>query len=71
MEEKSVLRWGVLAGMLGAIILVLSLFISPALPADPHQVVATFPATKAAMIAGEAVYLAAIMLLAMLFLGGS
>jgi hypothetical protein len=67
-EEKSVLRWGGLAGMLGAAVLVLSLFIAPASAADPQQVVATFPATKAATIAEEAVYLAAIMLLVMLLL---
>jgi hypothetical protein len=42
-EEKSVLRWGGLAGMLGAAVLVLSLLIAPASAADPQQVVAYLP----------------------------
>src|SRR5439155_349268 len=57
MEDKSVLRWGGLAGMLGGIVfifvpVILFGFVPPA-PADPAELVARFPTVRAAIAAGN------------------
>lgn len=77
--DKNVLRWGGLAGIMGAIIAVLSIIIqlvfAPAPRGDPcgppcslDASVASFPTVRAAMTAGSVVYLVAMMLFAILFL---
>ena len=57
MEDKSVLRWGGLAGMLGGIVfifvpVILFGFVPPA-PASPAELVARFPTVRAAIAAGN------------------
>lgn len=56
-EEKSVLRWGGLAGMAGGILFILVPVILfgfvPQAPADPASVVSRFPAVRAAITAGN------------------
>src|SRR5438445_3461752 len=56
MEDKSVLRWGGLAGMLGGIVfifvpVILFGFVPPA-PASPAELVARFPTVRAAIAGG-------------------
>jgi hypothetical protein len=71
-EEKSVLRWGGVAGMLSSILTILFLVILigfvPAPPSDPEALVARFPEVRVATIVGQAVYLAAVILWIILFL---
>lgn len=72
MDEKSVLRWGGLAGMLGGIIfsftiVILVGFVPPA-PADPAGLVMRFPDVRAAVAVGESLYLMSVILLVTLFL---
>jgi Domain of unknown function (DUF4386) len=71
-EEKSVLRWGGLAGMLGGIVfifvpVILFGFVPPA-PADPSQLVARFPAVRMAIAAGNFVDFVSDVLVLALFL---
>jgi hypothetical protein len=62
-EEKSVLRWGGLAGMLGGIIFILTAFILlglvPLAPANPEGLVMRFPDVRAAVTVGESLDLVA------------
>ena len=78
-EEKWVLRWGGLAGMLGVILAILSIIILlafvPAQPAGPcgpacylDASVAAYPAERAALTVGHALYLSAITLFIILFI---
>src|SRR5437879_8209204 len=57
MEDKSVLRWGGLAGMLGGIVFIfvpVILFgLVPPAPASPAELVARFPTVRAAIAAGN------------------
>ena len=57
MEDKSVLRWGGLAGMLGGIVFIFVPVILfgfvPQAPADPAELVARFPTVRAAIAAGN------------------
>src|SRR5438309_8868018 len=57
MEDKSVLRWGGLAGMLGGIVFIfvpVILFgLVPPAPTHPAQLVARFPTVRAAIAAGN------------------
>ena len=71
-DEKSVLRWGGLAGMLVPIFFILTAVILLALvpqePADPEGLVMRFPEDRAAIAVGEGLYLVAVILLVTLFL---
>jgi Domain of unknown function (DUF4386) len=58
-EDQSVLRSGGVAGILGAILSVVSLVILPGAVASPQQTVATFPSIRTQWLIGDAVYLAA------------
>ncbi len=77
-EEQTVLRWGGLAGMLGPVLVVVSIIILATFaPASPPATcgrpcyvdvsIAGFPAAKAALSVGYAGYLAAIILLVVFF----
>jgi hypothetical protein len=71
MSEKSVLRWGGLAGMLGGVLPVLFFVLAAVfLPAGYARVTAVegFPAARAATIAVQLVYLASIICWIFLFL---
>src|SRR5215216_4976293 len=66
MEEKSVLRWGGLAGILGGIIfilvfVVLIAFVGPD-PAEPEGEVMRFPDIKAARTVEDGLYLVVLIL---------
>ena len=55
-EEKSVLRWGGLAGMLGGIAFILgmgTLIVLVQPPTDPEEVVMRFPDLRAALTVGN------------------
>jgi len=71
-NEKSVLRWGGLAGMLGAIFFILTavtlLALVPPEPANPEGLVMRFPEDRAAIAVGESLYLVAVILWVTLFL---
>ena len=71
-EEKSVLRWGGLAGILGAIFLILAFVTRGAFvgldPADPEGPVMRFPAVRAALTVENSLYLVALILWVILFL---
>ena len=72
MEDKSVLGWGGLAGILGGIVfifvpVILFGFVPPA-PTDPAQLVARFPAVRAAIAAGNFVNFVSEVLVLALFL---
>lgn len=71
-DEKSVLRWGGLAGMLVPIFFILTavilLALVPSEPADPEGLVMRFPEDRAAIAVGESLYLVAVILLVTLFL---
>ncbi len=62
-EDKSVLRWGGLAGMLGGIVFILvpvTLFgFVPPAPADPAGLVMRFPDVRAAITLGNGLDFAA------------
>ncbi len=71
-EEKSVLRWGGLAGILGGILFILTIvtliaFVGPE-PADPEELVMRFPDVRAAFTVGNSLYLMALILWVPLFL---
>jgi len=71
-EEKSVLRWGGLAGILGAIFFILTIvtligFVGPD-PADPEGLVMRFPDVRAATTVGNSLYLVFLILFVTLFL---
>lgn len=71
-EEKSILRWGGLAGTLGGIVfifvpIILFGFVPPA-PAEPAGLVARFPAVRATTAAGNFVNFVADVLVLALFL---
>jgi hypothetical protein len=71
-QEKSVLRWGGLAGLLGAILFILvmvfvGIFVPPD-PADLKEWVTRFPDIKTARIVENGIYLAALLLEVPLFL---
>lgn len=71
-EEKSILRWGGLAGMLSAIIFILVpvilIGLLPPEPADPEGLVMRFPEVRAAIAVGESLYLVSVILWVTLFL---
>jgi hypothetical protein len=71
-DEKSVLRWGGLAGMMVPIFFILTavilLALVPSEPADPEGLVMMFPEDRAAIAVGEGLYLVAVILLVTLFL---
>ena len=71
-EEKSVLRWGGLAGILGGIFFILGVFILAAFvgpdPADPEGLVMRFPDVRAALTVGNSLYLVGVILSVPLFL---
>jgi len=71
-EEKSVLRWGGLAGMLGGIVFVLMmvtlLVLVPDPTAGPEELLMRFPDTRAVIYLGESLYLLAVILSVTLFL---
>jgi len=71
-DEKSVLRWGGLAGMMVPIFFILTAVILLALvpqePSDPEGLVMRFPEDRAAIAVGEGFYLVAVILLVTLFL---
>src|SRR5215210_7587521 len=71
-EEKSVLRWGGLAGILGGILLVavfviVGVFVGPD-PAEPEGLVMRFPDVRAAHSVEEVLYLGVLALWAIHFL---
>ena len=71
-QEKSVLRWGGLAGMLGVILFILlwvivGVFIPPD-PADLKEWVTRFPDIQATRVVENAIYLVALILEIPLFL---
>ena len=71
-KEKSVLRWGGLAGILASImsilfILILVVFVPP-VPANLEEVVNRFPSVRAAITLGEIIYLVAVVFMVPLFL---
>ena len=71
-NEKSVLRWGGLAGMLGGIIFILMMVILLALASDPNaspeELLKGFPGHRAIIFLGESLYLLALILSVTLFL---
>ena len=71
-QEKSVLRWGGLSGLLGSIILILVMvFVAVAIgsdPADLEEVVARFPAIHMLRVIENGVYLVGLLLEILLFL---
>ena len=71
-QEKSVLRWGGLAGLLGSIILILVMvFVAMAIgsdPADLKDVVARFPDIHMLRVIENGVYLVGLLLEILLFL---
>ena len=71
-KEKSVLRWGGLAGILGGIAFIFTIIILvgfvPATPATTEGLVSRYPDVRAAITAGEIVYLVAVILWVILFL---
>ncbi len=71
-QEKSVLRWGGLAGMLGGILFILAMIVVGVLiPSDPADLVGwvtRFPDIRAARVVENVVYLAALILQIPLFL---
>ena len=71
-EEKSVLRWGGLAGIVGGILLVavfviVGVFVGPD-PAEPEGLVMRFPDVRAAHVVEEVLYLGILALWAIHFL---
>jgi hypothetical protein len=71
-KEKSVLRWGGLAGILGGIMFIFTIVILvgfvPTAPATPEGLVTRFPDFRAAITLGESIYLVADILWVALFL---
>ena len=71
-DEKSVLRWGGLAGMLGGIVTILMmvtlLVLVPDPIAGPEELLMRFPDERATTYLGESLYLVALILSVTLFL---
>jgi hypothetical protein len=71
-EEKSVLRWGGLAGILSGIVFIFTIVIlvgfAPPAPANPEGLVMNFPNVRAATTVGESLYMVAVVLWLALFL---
>jgi hypothetical protein len=71
-DEKSVLRWGGLAGMLGGIVFILMMVILLVLASDPNaspeELLMRFPDDRATTYLGESLYLVALILSVTLFL---
>jgi len=71
-DEKSVLRWGGLAGILAAFLFILAFVIQIAfvgwVPADPEGVLMKFPDVRAAYAGGSSLYLLGLILWVTLFL---
>ena len=72
-QEKSVLRWGGLAGIVGGILLVavfviVGVFVGLDDPAEPERLVERFPDVRAAMFVAEVLYLGGLALWAIHFL---
>jgi hypothetical protein len=71
-QEKNVLRWGGLAGMLGGIAFILTmvtlLLLVPDPDASPGELLMRFPENRAAISLGESLYLVALILSVTLFL---
>jgi hypothetical protein len=72
-QEKSVLRWGGLAGIVGGILLVavfviVGVFVGLDDPAEPEALVERFPDVRAAMFVVEVLYLGGLALWAIHFL---
>jgi hypothetical protein len=71
-DEKSVLRWGGLAGMLAGIAFILTmvtlLVLVPDPDASPAELLMRFPDNRAAISLGESLYLVALILTVTLFL---
>ncbi len=70
-DEKRVLRWGGLAGMLGGIAFILvmvTLLVLVQPPTDPEEVVMRFADTRAAIALGQGLYLVAVIMWVTLFL---
>ncbi len=66
-RDAEVLWWGGLAGILGGVLAVLSLFVIPRAPAAA-QAIATFPTLRTAWLVGDALYLSAFVLFVVLLL---
>jgi hypothetical protein len=70
--EKSVLRWGGLAGILGGIVFILMMVILLVLASDPNaspeELLMNFPNDRATTYLGESLYLVALILSVTLFL---
>ncbi|MDJ0757519.1 MAG: hypothetical protein QNJ45_28555 [Ardenticatenaceae bacterium] len=71
-QEKSVLQWGGLAGILGGILFILSMVVAegliPSAPANPTELVARFPDIHLLRIAENGLYLTGLILGVPLFL---
>ncbi len=71
-QEKILLRWGGLAGIVGAILLLLTavtLFgLVPTAPSDPAAALARYPDVRAITVVGEALSLAAVVVVALFYL---
>jgi hypothetical protein len=71
-DEKNVLRWGGLAGMLGGIVTILMMVTLLVLVADPtagpKELIMRFPDNRAVISLGESLYLVALILSVTLFL---
>ena len=71
-DDRNVLRWGGLAGILGGILSILFIVVLAALiptaPTDPNAVVARFPSVRLATMVGETIYLGSVILWALLLL---
>jgi hypothetical protein len=66
-EERSVLRWGGLAGVLGGVLFILVfavviVFVGPDLSADPEELVKRFPDIRAARTVENGLYLVVLIL---------
>jgi len=71
-DEKSVLRWGGLAGMLGGIVFIIMmitlLVLVPDASAEPEDLLMNFPDNRAVIYLGESLYLVTLVLSVTLFL---
>jgi uncharacterized membrane protein HdeD (DUF308 family) len=70
MEEKSVLRWGGLAGVLGSLVLIVSGIVSAVVGPEPTQLeeLIRFPEVRGARTVENSLYLLALLLMASHFL---
>ncbi len=71
-QERSILRWGGLAGMVGAVLLLLTavtLFgLVPPAPSDPAAALARYPDVRIITVVGEAFSLASVVVIALFYL---